>query len=807
MKNNKNTMNITLKRALSSLAVAFAIAPAFAQRDTVNVIDWQFSRSTLTPATATQGDGIWKAVRLPHDFLVEQPWVAPAKDEKADNSDLAANVKSRLSARGFKEMGIGWYRRTFTPDASWKGRRVDLEVGGIMLVGDVYLNGQRIGGTEYGYLGFGIDVSNLLKYGQENTLVVKADTRNPNNSRWYTGAGLYRDVKFIITPKTIYFDRHPLYITTSDNKTVHVQATIANYGKDKTGKVNIQILDAQGRVVANSDNDLQYQRMKKSNEYKLNDISLANAHLWDLDDPYLYTVVATVTDNNGKVLDRVSDTFGMRTIEFGPQFGFKLNGKKVLLKGIANHHTLGALGAAAYPRAIEKRIQLLKSFGFNHIRCSHNPYSEDLYKLADKYGMLVIDEAYDKWTTQYGGGRQPWIEHWQYDIPEWVQRDRNHPSVVLWSLGNELQQIADLPFGDWGVTPYKLLRTLVHRYDSTRLTTVAMHPRFRNWQTDSLPCDLAMNTDIQAYNYRYMYFPGDGRRFPWMTFYQSEANLAMMGPNWFGMDLSKVVGAAYWGMIDYIGESHGWPKKGSDGGVFDTSLQPKPRAWLIKSMFSSEPTVHIGVILDKGEEGLWNGIKTGTDNLTDFWNLTPGKTYSLYTFTNCDEVELRLNGKSLGVKKNSTDPNSRDKIRWNDIPYEAGTLEAVARNNGKVVARHAIHTAGEVKKLTLTPDKSAWKADGMDLMHIRVKAVDKNGVQCPQASDMLTFSVDGDAEIVAVDNGDIASNEPFIGNKRSLYHGSALVILRSGTQGGKVKVTVTDGQRKATTTIAVTDKG
>lgn len=242
MKNNKNTMNITLKRALSSLAVAFAIAPAFAQRDTVNVIDWQFSRSTLTPATATQGDGIWKAVRLPHDFLVEQPWVAPAKDEKADNSDLAANVKSRLSARGFKEMGIGWYRRTFTPDASWKGRRVDLEVGGIMLVGDVYLNGQRIGGTEYGYLGFGIDVSNLLKYGQENTLVVKADTRNPNNSRWYTGAGLYRDVKFIITPKTIYFDRHPLYITTSDNKTVHVQATIANYGKDKTGKVNIQIL-------------------------------------------------------------------------------------------------------------------------------------------------------------------------------------------------------------------------------------------------------------------------------------------------------------------------------------------------------------------------------------------------------------------------------------------------------------------------------------------------------------------------------------------------------------------------------------
>lgn len=795
-------MNSSLRRLLLCGAVAVGVQGLYAQRDTVNVVDWQFCRTTLTPETATAGDGTWKGVRLPHDFQVEQPWVAPAQDERADNSDAAANVKSRLSARGFKEMGIGWYRRAFTPDDAWKGRRVMLEFGGIMLVGDVYLNGKRIGGTEYGYVPFGIDVSSELKYGQENILVVKADTRKPNNSRWYTGAGLYRDVKFIVTPKTIYFDRHPLYITTTDNKVVHVRATIANYGKDNSGKVTVKIVDATGKVVAESTTDVKYQRRKKVNEYQLNDITLADAHLWDIDTPYLYSMQVTVADNNGDVIDRADEQFGVRTIEFGPQFGFKLNGKKVILKGIANHHTLGALGAAAYPRAIEKRIQMLKSFGFNHIRCSHNPYSDDLYRLADKYGMLVIDEAYDKWTTQYGGGRASWTSHWQYDIPEWVQRDRNHPSVVLWSLGNELQQEANLPFGDWGVTPYRLLKTLVHRYDSTRLTTVAMHPRFRNWETDSLPCDLAMITDIQAYNYRYMYFPGDGKRFPWMTFYQSEANLTMMGPNYYDMDLDKVVGLAYWGMIDYVGESMGWPRKGWHNGVFDISLQPKPRAWQLKSMFTDEPTVHIGVVDGKNKDEEWNGVQFGSDDMSDHWNRTPGKKYKLYTYTNCDEVELLLNGKSLGVRHNTTDAKTRNQIRWDDVPYEAGTLEAVARNNGKVVARHAIRTAGEPKKLVLTPDRATWNADGIDLMHVRVTAVDKNGVRCPQASDTLTFSVEGDAEIVAVDNGDITSDEPFVSNTRSLYHGSALVILRAGTKGGKVRLTVTDGKKKATVQLS-----
>ena len=772
---------------------------AFSQRDTITIDNWQFSRNTLTANEATQQNGTWKNVIIPHDFQIEQPWVAPSKDEHADNSDQAANVKSRLSARGFKEMGIGWYRKVFTPAQDWKGKRLMLEFGGIMLVGDVYLNGERIGGTEYGYVGFGIDITDKIKYGSENVLVVKADTRKENNSRWYTGGGLFRTVKLIMTDKQLYFARHPLYITTKDNNTVNIQAEIFRYNKQKNGDIKVRILDAKGKVVAEKNNDVRFSPRSRDAEYKLEPIHISNANLWDIDSPYLYTAEVSVYDESGKVADKVTEQFGIRTIEFSPEFGLKLNGKKVILKGIANHSSLGALGAAAYSRAIEKRIKLLKEFGFNHIRCSHNPYSEDLYKLCDKYGILVVDEVYDKWLTQYSGGRESWSNHWQYDIPEWIQRDRNHPSVILWSLGNELQTYPDLPYNDWGVTAYRLLKTLLNRYDSTRLTTVAMHPRGRNWETDSLPCDLAMITDIQAYNYRYMYFPGDGRRFPIMIFYQSEANMPMMGPNYYEMNLDKVVGLAYWGMIDYLGESLGWPKKGWDNGVFDISLEPKPQAYFLKSIFSDKPVVHIGVADSKDDAEMWNGVKFDGDRISDHWNRTPGKKYTVYTYTNADEVELYLNGKSLGIKKNSLDPKVRNKIKWTDIIFQKGVLEAVARTNGKIVASHKIETAGAPKELKLIPDVENWKADGNDLMHVRVLAVDSKGLKSPMANGQLKFEVTGDADIIGVSNGDISSDELTVGNMRRLYNGSAMVILRSGKKSGKIKLNVSGQGYKAKT--------
>ena len=377
--------------------------------------------------------------------------------------------------------------------------------------------------------------------------------------------------------------------------------------------------------------------------------------------------------------------------------------------------------------AMEKRIQLLKQFGFNHIRTSHNPYSKSFLDLCDKYGMLVVDELYDKWLTQYAGGRTEWLNLWQHDVPEFVRRDRNHPSVVMWSLGNELQQYWSLPFADWGVTPYRLQRELLRRYDNTRPVTVAMHPRGRNLKTDSLPAPLALETDIASYNYRYMYFPGDSRRFPNMIFYQSEANTAMMGPNFFEMDLDKVVGLAYWGMIDYLGESNGWPAKGWVQGAFDVSLEPKPIAYLLWSMFKpDDPVVHIGII-DGDDNTVWNDVKVGSQRMSDHWNRKPGSSLSLYTYTNADEVELLVNGKSIGVKKNTTNPKGRNKIKWDNVKYEPGYIEAVAKKGGKVVARHKIETTTDAVALQATPDNEAWKADGQDLQHVRICAVDKKG--------------------------------------------------------------------------------
>ena len=813
---NKKTI-LFASLLLSGLPLMGTLSAEAAVRDTISINQgWQFHRGdvkNISELKATQsGDEV---VNLPHDFLIGQDWVAPDASERPDNSDAGSNVRSRLSPRGFKEMGIGWYRYELTPKDEWKGRRIVLDFQGIMLVGDVYLNGQRIGGTDYGYLGFDIDLSKLLKWGEANEITVKADTRNPNNSRWFTGAGLYRDVNLIITDKDLFFPRHPLFIRTQENKEVMIKAEIVNQQKLAKGQnaakmpVGVRILDADGKVVAEQKNDIHFNAKWRDREYELPSISLENAKLWSPDSPYLYTAEVTLYDNQGNIADQIKEPFGVRTIEIVPQKGLLVNGKKVLLKGYANHHTLGALGAAAYPRAIDKRLKLMKQFGMNHIRTSHNPYSEDFLKLCDKYGILVVDELYDKWLTQYAGGRVEWESLWQKDIPEWVKRDRNHPSVVMWSLGNELQQYSNLPFNDWGVTAYKLQKELLHRYDDTRLTTVAMHPRYRNLETDSIPADLAVATEVNSYNYRYMYFPGDMKRYPKKTFYQSEASVAAMGPNFYEMDRDKVLGLAYWGAIDYLGESMGWPVKGWNQGVFDLSLQPKPDAYFVKSMFSDEPTVYIGVIEKSGGNIQWNGINVSAGKLSENWNRENGEKVSLYTYTNGDEVELFLNGKSLGVKKNSNDPKLRSRIKWDDIAYAPGTLVAVAKKNGKVVARHQIETTGEAVALKLVPDMETWHADGKDLMHVRIYAVDKKGrrvlnVKDAKAFDKLTFTVKGDANIVAVDNGNISSNELHIGKtqlektiQRSLFQGSALVILRAGDKPGKIELSVAGEKMKA----------
>ena len=773
-----------MKRIISLLSVALLIATgAMAQRtvETLN-FDWTFSRD----ASFKEAEHI----NVPHDFQISQPWVTPSADEKPDNSNAAANIKSRLSARGFKEIGMGWYKKTIIPSADLKGKRVLLDFEGIMLTADVYLNGERIGGTDYGYVGFDIDITKKLKYGEANEILVKAETQNESASRWYTGGGLFRDVNLITTSAELYMERHPLYITTRDNEYVTVGVEFTNRGRQREVAIGLKLYDPNGICIYESTENFTRKTASRTQEIKMKEVKVTEPKLWDTDHPNLYRAEVTLMTKDGTPTDSYSELFGIRTIEYDPSFGLKLNGKKVLLQGYANHHTLGALGAAAYPCAIEKRIKLMKEFGMNHIRTSHNPYSRSFIELCDKLGILVVDELYDKWTDQHSGQRAPFMNHWAYDVREWVKRDRNSPSVIMWSLGNELQQDPNQPFNDWGVTCYKMMKPVLERYDSTRKVTVAMHPRYRNWETDSLPCDLAMQTDIQAYNYRYMYFPGDGKKFPWMTFYQSEASTQAMGQNFFEMERDKVIGLAYWGAIDYLGESMGWPQKGWSQGVFYISLDPKPKAYYMRSFFKpDEPVVHLAVMQSQKPE-MWNDVPMANDRMSENWNLSDGAKANVYVYTNGDEVELLLNGKSLGRKTNPiNDAKLRNQIRWGEIDYQKGKLEAVAYKNGKVVARHALETSGKPAKIIAEPDNTEWKADGMDLQHVKLTVVDSKGRRVYNYNDELTFKVTGDASIVAVTNGDITTDEIATQQHVRLWQGQAMVILRSGQQPSKITLT------------------
>lgn len=760
--------------------------------------DWKFKAGDIADAWQKDfDDSDWRVLDLPHDFQIEQEWVAPKADEKANKSDDAANTKSELSARAFKAMGKAWYRKTFVPSEELKDKRVLLDFEGLMYVGDVYLNGEKIASCDYGYLGFEIDITAKLRWGEENVIAVMADTGSSKNSRWYTGGGLFRDVHLILTAKDLYLTRHPLKITTEtkgDKGIVYFQAEACNKLKNKPSKMNfmVRVFDANNQLVAEYQAHPDYYRRQSTSEYSLDSIVIEHVQLWDCEHPYLYRAEVSLLYPDGSVADQVSTHFGVRTISFSPEYGMKLNGQKVLLKGVANHHDLGWLGAAVYDEALEQRILLLKEFGFNHIRTSHNPYSQSLLDLCDKHGILVVDEIYDKWLDQFCGGRSPWMELWPKNIPEWIKRDRNHPSVVLWSLGNETQQYWNMPYADWGVTLFKMMKVLVQRYDDSRLMTVAMHPRYRDVKTDSLPSPLAMACDVASYNYRYMYFPGDSRRFPHMMFYQSEANTVGMGENWYAMDLDKVIGLAYWGGIDYLGESHGWPNKGWNMGVFDISLEPKPTAYYIKSYFQEDnPMVHVAVYEGSISEN-WNDVNLGSIQLSESWNHQDGESLTLYAFSNADQVELRLNGKVIAQKDNNRKVHKqRNRFIFEDIAYEAGKLEAWAYTDGKVVAKHSLQTTKPAYSLRITAENDSWTANGMDVRMLRVEAVDRQGRRVREYEDKICLNIEGDARILAIGNGDISNHELNIGKEISLHNGACQVILRAGKEGGKIKLTAT----------------
>ena len=768
--------------------------------------DWKFRAGDLKEAQlVTYDDDDWRVLDLPHDFQIEQTW-----DESAGG------------ARGFKAMGTGWYRKHFKANPAWKGKRVLLDFEGIMLVGDVWVNGRKVGSTDYGYLGFETDITDLLKYDEDNVVAVWASTGKKNGSRWYTGGGLFRDVHLVIK-NPIAIARHGVFVSTpkitEQRAEVSVQVELEGIrNKSLDIEINARILAPDGKTVAGTRGKAPQKSKLQTVEVSLPIVTVDSPGLWSCETPNLYTAEVSLVQD-GKVIDCVTETFGIRTLEFSPDFGFKLNGKKLFLKGLCNHHDMGAVGVASFDRAIERQFQLMKRFGYNHIRSSHNPYSESFLKLADKYGILVVDELIDKWSdNSYWGGRVPFTQLWYQMIPEWIKRDRNHPSVILWSLGNELQMREDLagfPTGDWGVTTYRIFDVLVKRYDKTRKTTVAMFPARAGaigknepeFNTKVYPPELATVTEVSSFNYRYLNYAQYLEKCPHMTVYQSEATTNELAAPFFGMDHDKMVGLAYWGAIEYWGESNGWPKKGWNFSFFNHCLEPYPQAYLIKSAFCEEPLVHIGV-MDNGKEAIeWNDIMVGSLSLASHWNWATGSMQNLYTYTNADEVELLVNGKSMGIRKNDrTDITRRNIIYWENIPYgKGGNIIAVARNNGKEVARHRLETAGKATALKMVVENPEdWKADGMDLQYVKVYAVDNKGRVVPDTKDEVTFKVSGAARLIAVDNGDHFTDELFTGNTKKLHKGFIMAILRSDRSGGEVVITASSKGLKDTVKKLVT---
>lgn len=753
--------------------------------------DWKFKLGETANAEKTDfDDSNWRMLDLPHDYQIEMPW-----NDKANRS------------RGFKDMSTGWYRKTFDADPAWRGRRVIIDFEGIMLHGDAYLNGKKIGGTDYGYLGFESDVTRLLKYGSKNVLAVHCSTGESKNSRWYTGGGLYRDVHVILRD-TISIARHGIFVqtpkVTDAEATVSVQVEIEGIKNKKLPlMVETVIYAPDGSQVGTASIAAPQDNKQPTVEVQLPLVSIAKPQLWWCEQPNLYSAeVRLVFD--GKTIDNVRQRFGIRTVEFSREYGFRLNGKKIFLQGMANHHDLGAVGVAAHEAAISRMIDRMKAFGFNHIRTSHNPYSEAFLRLADEKGILIVDELYDKWSnTLAWAGRRPWTTIWWENLMEWVKRDRNHPSVIMWSLGNELQfqeERCGFPTRDWGITTYDIMNTMVKRLDPTRKTTVAMYParaggivkhsKEYRIEENIVPPELAQHTEVASFNYCWEDYPKYMEKAPHMILYQSEATTNELTAPWAGMDRDHMVGLAYWGAIEYWGESTIWPKKGWDYSFFKHSLEPNSQAYLMKTVFKpEEPQVHIG-IAGKTDTLWWNDIVVGQTRVTSHWNREAGKKYTVYTYTNGEEVELLVNGKSMGTKKNN-DKRKPNVITWKDIPYEVGNITAIAKKDGKVYAQHQLETTGQPVRLMMETENANWKGDGMDLQYVRVYAVDKKGRVVPTADGIVEFSVDGEASIIAVDNGDHSSNDLFDGNRKRLYEGFAMAILRSSRNPGKVKISAT----------------
>lgn len=777
--------------------------------------NWKFKLDSLNNNSAINvNDRTWRVLNLPHDWSIEGTF---SKDNPAG------------AGGGALPGGIGWYRKSFTIPAAEKGQSVFIGFDGVYKNSEVWINGNSLGIRPNGYITFQYDLTPFLKYGNEkNVIAVKVDNSKQPNSRWYSGSGIFRNVWLIKTNK-LHVDKWGTFISTpkvsEQAATVNVVTKIKNqYSSSKDILFKTTLYDASGKEISTS---LKKAAIPQSGDEKGvsldQSFTVNNPNLWSLDRPYLYKAVSQII-SNGKTIDSYETKFGIRYFNFDADKGFFLNGKHVKILGVCDHHDLGALGSAINTRAIERQLQMLKAMGVNGIRTSHNPPAPELLDVADRVGFIVMDEAFDMWKrpkTKYDY-HLDWDKWHKRDLEDQVLRDRNHPSVFIWSVGNEIPE----QWGEKGDTSGRAMARelvgIIKSLDTTReIVTANNEPGKGNNLIESGAFDLiGVNYHHQMWDKFHDMWPGKK-----MIVTESTSALEMRGyydlapfdsirrwperwdkpftnPNggytvsaydnvstpWGStheesvkafLKSDLISGMFIWTGFDYLGEPtpFTWPARSSYFGIIDLAGFPKDVYYMYQSEFTKTPVLHI--------YPHWNWKQGDTVDVIGYYN-------------NADEVELYLNNKSLGIRKKSGDELH---VKWT-VPFEPGTLKAISRKNGKTVLVEEVKTAGAPAKIILKADRNNIHADGKDLSFITATIVDKDGNTAPHADNEIHFKTSGSGFIAGVDNGSETSHESFKGNKHAAFNGLALAILQSNGKKGKITLTATsEGLQSATVVV------
>jgi beta-galactosidase len=794
---------------LGLFASVFALNGFAQQTRTVADFDkgWHFNLGDVKNGESTTlQDASWRLLDLPHDWSIEGKF---SKDNPASPEG------------GALPGGIGWYRKTFTVPASSKDKLVYIDFDGAYQKSTVWINGHRLGFRPNGYISFRYELTPYLKLGGENVIAVKVDNSVQPNSRWYSGSGIYRNVWLVTTSKAAVA-HWGTYVTTTDvsaaSATVKLNVAVKTSGSTGDVSVTSVIYDASDKPVATLTGTAPVKNGNDTVAYSSAETIVSKPTLWSVDNPYLYKIITNIKVS-GVVTDEYTTPLGIRYFNFDADKGFSLNGKYMKILGVCDHHDLGSLGAAINTRALERQLEILKAMGCNGIRTSHNPPAPELLDLCDKMGFLVMDEAFDCWEWKKAKyDYHLYFKEWhKRDLEDQVRRDRNHPSVIIWSIGNEIPQQTDT--SALRIAPE--LAGIVHSLDTTRpITTANDHPDTSNKIIKSGAIDLI------GYNYHEYDYATFHDRYPGKKFIATETTSGLEMRGWYEMPSDSIriwparwdkpftgdpqnrvsaydnvrppwgstheatwkvmkkydflSGLFIWTGFDYMGEPtpYSWPSRSSYFGIVDLAGFPKDIYYMYQSEWTDKPVLHI----------------------FPHWNWTPGKLVDIWAFyNNADEVELFLNGKSLGVKKKTGDDLH---IMWR-VKYEPGKLKAVSRKDGTVVLTREIHTAGPAAKIELIADRKKIKADGKDLSFITVRVVDKDGNLVPDASNLVNFKLSGPGFIASVDNGDETSHDPFKADYRKAFNGLALAIIQTKEKAGEISLTATaDGLAPATVVLS-----